>query len=122
MVVEGRKEDLIKRGGEKISSEEVENLLLGHPQVQNVAGIAMPDPVLGERACAYVVPRSGRPPTLPDLCEFLLQRQIARFKLPERLEVVDGFPLTSVGKVSKKALRDDIARKLEAERAARRQS
>lgn len=114
-VVAGRKKDLINRGGEKISAEEVENLILSHPAVQNVALVAMPDPVLGERGCAYVILKPGQSLTLPELTAFLLERQIAKFKLPERLEVVESFPLTGVGKVSKKDLREDIAAKLRAE-------
>lgn len=110
LVVEGRKKDLINRGGEKISSEEIEELLLGHPKLENVAVVAMPDPVLGERACLFAIPRPGETLTLEEVNEFLLAKQIAKFKLPERLEIVDRFPLTSVGKISKKALRDEAAR------------
>jgi 2,3-dihydroxybenzoate-AMP ligase len=117
LIVEGRAKDLINRGGEKISAEEIENLVLAHPSVFNAAAVAMPDPVLGERICLYVILRSGTGLTFPELVAFLQAQQIAKFKLPERLEVVESFPLTSVGKVSKKDLRDDIARKLEAERA-----
>ena len=76
---------------------------------------AMPDAILGERTCAYVILRPGASLTLPELVTFLHAQQIAKFKLPERLEVVDAFPLTSVGKVSKKDLREDINRKLAAE-------
>jgi 2,3-dihydroxybenzoate---[aryl-carrier protein] ligase len=113
-VVEGRVKDLINRGGEKISAVEMENLILGHPNVLNVAVVAMPDPVLGERICAYVIPRAGAGATLEELRAFLGGKGVARFKLPERLEVVDSFPLTSVGKVNKRALREYIARKLRA--------
>lgn len=114
LIVEGRKKDLINRGGEKISAEEVENLILGHPAVLNVAVVAMPDSIMGERACAYVVVKDGATLTLSALNRFLAERRIARFKLPERLEVVERFPTTAVGKVSKKDLREDIARKLTA--------
>jgi 2,3-dihydroxybenzoate-AMP ligase len=115
LIVEGRKKDLINRGGEKISAEEVENLILGHPAVLNAAVVAMPDPVLGERACAFVVVREGATLDLPHLARFLEDKRIARFKLPERLEVVERFPTTAVGKVSKKDLREEIARRLAAE-------
>ena len=118
LVVEGRKKDMINRGGEKISAEEVENLILSHDAVHMVAVVAMPDPVMGERSCAFVIPRPGRTLTLPELSAFLLEKRIAKFKLPERLELVQSFPLTGVGKVSKKDLRLQIAKKLEAERAA----
>ncbi len=114
IVVEGRKKDLINRGGEKISAEEVENLILGHPAVLNVAVVAMPDPVLGERACAFVIPRPGTSLSLAELCRYLQDdRRIARFKLPERLELRDRFPTTAVGKISKKDLRDEVRQSLE---------
>ncbi len=117
IVIEGRKKDMINRGGEHISAEEVESLLLGHPKVFNAAAVAMPDLVLGERVCAYVILRPGEGLTLDELSRFLLEeRRIAKFKLPERLEVVSELPLTPVGKISKPALRQDIREKLEAER------
>jgi len=109
-IVEGRKKDLINRGGEKISAEEIENLILMHPAVQNVACVPMPDPVLGEKMCAYVILRRGVPGlTLPQLVDFLLQQEMAKHKLPERLEIVPEFPLSPFGKVSKKALTERIA-------------
>jgi 2,3-dihydroxybenzoate-AMP ligase len=117
-VVEGRKKDLINRGGEKISAEEVENMLLAHPDVQYVACVPMPDPVLGERTCAFVIPKSGAHPSLQQLTTYLTQLGLARFKLPERLEVVSEFPLSPVGKVSKKDLMAEIKNKLAAEAAA----
>jgi 2,3-dihydroxybenzoate-AMP ligase len=107
--VEGRKKDMINRGGEKISAEEIENLILAHPSVHLTAVVAMPDAVLGERACACIVLRGGASLTLPELVAFLEQRGIARFKLPERLELLDALPLTSVGKVSKAVLRERVA-------------
>lgn len=103
-VVEGRKKDLINRGGEKISAEEVENLILAHPAVANVACVPVPDPDLGERMCACVVLRDGTRLALPELVEFLLGYEIAKHKLPERLEVFDELPLSPIGKVSKKQL------------------
>ncbi len=112
LVAEGRRKDMINRGGEKISAEEVENLVLGHHSVHMAAVVAMPDPVMGERGCAFVIPKSGRMLTLEELTGFLLEKKIAKFKLPERLEIVESFPLTGVGKVSKKTLREQIAAKL----------
>jgi 2,3-dihydroxybenzoate-AMP ligase len=103
-VVEGRKKDLINRGGEKISAEEVENLILAHPAVVNVACIPVPDEALGERMCACVVLRPGASLELPGLVEFLLGFEIAKHKLPERLAVFDALPLSPVGKVSKQDL------------------
>jgi 2,3-dihydroxybenzoate-AMP ligase len=114
-IVEGRRKDLINRGGEKISAEEIENFILTHPAVQNAAVVAMPDAVLGERTCAYVVLRSGETLDLRGLTGFLEDKRIARFKLPERLEVLDQLPVTPVGKISKKDLREDVKRKLERE-------
>ena len=108
-VVAGRTKDLINRGGEKISAEEVENLILGHPAVLNVACVPVPDPALGERMCACVILRPGERLTLPELTEFLRAEEIARHKLPERLVVLDHFPLSPVGKVSKKDLVAAIA-------------
>jgi 2,3-dihydroxybenzoate-AMP ligase len=112
LIVEGRKKDMINRGGEKISAEEVESLIMGHPSVLSTAVVAMPDPVFGEKSCAYVILHPGKTLQFDELKDFLMNKQIAKFKLPERLEVVDEFPLTSVGKISKVELRKDIAEKL----------
>ena len=111
----GRKKDLINRGGEKISAEEIENLILTHPAVQNVACVPMPDPILGERMCAYVILRRGHTLTLNELVSFLMKEEIAKHKLPERLEFLDDFPLSPFGKVSKKDLTERIAQKLKEE-------
>jgi 2,3-dihydroxybenzoate-AMP ligase len=103
-VVAGRKKDLVNRGGEKISAEEVENLILAHPHVLNVACVPVPDEMLGERMCACVVLRPGTELTLTGLVDFLLDFEIAKHKLPERLVTLDRLPLSPVGKVSKKDL------------------
>jgi len=116
-MVEGRNKDLINRGGEKISAEEIENLIITHPAVLNTAVVAMPDPVMGERACAYVVLRKGASLDLALLSGFLQQKRIARFKLPERLELIEALPTTAVGKISKKDLREDIQQKLQQQRS-----
>lgn len=115
-VVEGRKKDLINRGGEKISAEEIENLILSHPAVQNVACVAMPDPAMGEKMCACVILRAGQTLALKDLVAFLAGKEIAKFKLPERLEILSEFPLSTFGKVSKKSLVEMVSRKLDQER------
>ena len=115
-MVEGRKKDLINRGGEKISAEEIENLILTHPAVQNVACVPMPDANLGERMCAYVILRHGTSLGLPELVEFLMKEEIAKHKLPERLEIVDEFPLSAFGKVSKKDLTERITQQLKREK------
>jgi 2,3-dihydroxybenzoate-AMP ligase len=114
-MVEGRKKDLINRGGEKISAEEIENLILAHTAVQNVACVPMPDPVLGERMCAYAILRPGNSLTLQELAAFLMNEEIAKNKLPERLEIVDDFPLSPFGKVSKKDLTERITEVLKSE-------
>src|SRR5436853_2264582 len=113
-VVEGRKKDLINRGGEKISAEEIENLILSHPAVQNVACVPVPDPALGERMCACVVLRRGHSLTLPELTAFLAEKGLAKFKLPERLELTDDLPLSKFGKVAKNVLTRQVAEKLSA--------
>jgi len=105
---EGRRKDLINRGGEKISCEEVENLIFAHPAVKAVALVAMPDPVFGEKACAFVVPKDGQTLDLPGLVAFLRQQQIASFKLPERLELVTALPQSPVGKILKRELRERL--------------
>jgi non-ribosomal peptide synthetase component E (peptide arylation enzyme) len=107
-IIEGRKKDLINRGGEKISAEEIENLLLSHPSIINVACVPIPDPILGERMCACVIPRPGQMLTLEDLSSFLSEKGIAKFKFPERIELVESFPLTQFGKVSKAALAKQV--------------
>jgi cyclohexanecarboxylate-CoA ligase len=114
--VTGRIKDIIIRGGLNISAVEVENLLLSHPLVQNVAVVAMPDRRLVEKACAYVVPVEGADVTLADIAGYLRdEHDFAIQKLPERLELVDALPMTATGKVQKHILRAEIAAKLERE-------
>ena len=112
---EGRKKDLINRGGEKISCEEIENLIFAHPKVKAVTLVAMPDPVFGEKACAFVITKDGQSLEFAELIAFLRAQNIASFKLPERLEVVSEFPVSPVGKILKRQLRETIAEKLERE-------
>jgi 2,3-dihydroxybenzoate-AMP ligase len=114
LVVEGRDKDMINRGGEKISAEEVENLVYRLPEVAQVAAIAMPDPDLGERVALYVVLRPGATLTLDDVRTAMAGDRVARYKWPERLEVVDELLTTKVGKIDKKALREDLATRLAA--------
>jgi cyclohexanecarboxylate-CoA ligase len=115
--ITGRAKDLIIRGGENISVAEVENLLFTHPKVQSVAIVAMPDERLQERACAFVVPKPGQTPTLPELTQFL-EGKVAKVKWPERLEVVSEFPMTPSGKIQKYRLRQVIGDKLRSEGGA----
>ncbi|MBO1581641.1 (2,3-dihydroxybenzoyl)adenylate synthase [Bacillus sp. XF8] len=111
LVVEGRDKDQINRGGEKVAAEEVENHLLAHSAVHDVAIVSMPDDYLGERTCAFVIAR-GQVPAVGDLKMFLRDRGIAAYKIPDRIEFIESFPQTGVGKVSKKELRKAIAEKL----------
>lgn len=114
---EGRKKDLINRGGEKISCEEIENLIFKNPKVHQVSLVAMPDPVFGEKACAFVVPKAGQTLSFEELIVFLKKQNIASFKLPERLEIVDEFPASTVGKILKRQLREMIVEKMAKEQA-----
>ncbi|MGV9784654.1 (2,3-dihydroxybenzoyl)adenylate synthase [Nocardia farcinica] len=115
--IEGRIKDLINRGGEKINAEEVELLLVRHPNVANAAVVAMPDPRLGEKTCAYLVAATGVASSLDDIRAHLEALGVAKLKWPERLEWVQELPQTSVGKVDKKRLRTDIGEKLASESA-----
>jgi cyclohexanecarboxylate-CoA ligase len=115
LTIAGRSKDIIIRGGENIPVAEVENLLFGHPKVATVAVVAMPDPRLQERACAYVVPRPGETVTLEELMAYLASLQVAKFKWPERLEVVPELPMTPSGKIQKFRLRQDLLARLAAE-------
>jgi len=111
MVVEGRIKDVINRGGEKVAPAELEEHLKAHPRVGDVAVVAVPDPTLGERTCAFVIaggqsPDGSAPLGLAELRDFLTGRGLAAYKLPDSLVLVDAFPYTPVGKVDKNALRD----------------
>ncbi|MEV5419114.1 (2,3-dihydroxybenzoyl)adenylate synthase [Streptomyces albogriseolus] len=113
IVVEGRVKDVVVRGGDKVSATEVEGHLTAHPDVQQAAVVPMPDPVLGEKICAYVIPAPGRPaPRLPVLRAHLRSRGLAAYKLPDRVEAVGSFPLTGLNKVDKKALAARVAERL----------
>ena len=119
LVVEGRIKDLINRGGEKISAEEIEAHLIAHPAVDAAAVVAMPDEVLGEKTCVYLTLRDGEAFDIVMMREFLAARGVAQFKWPERIELVRELPLTNVGKIRKTELRADIAQKIASERASR---
>jgi non-ribosomal peptide synthetase component E (peptide arylation enzyme) len=118
LVFEGRLKDVVSRGGEKINCEEVERVAINHPAVASIAIVAMPDRTYGERACAFVIPASGKSITVAELGAFLGQQGLAKFKWPERIEIVAEFPLTSSGKLSKPKLRESIRSILEREEAA----
>jgi non-ribosomal peptide synthetase component E (peptide arylation enzyme) len=99
--VVGRRKEVISRGGYKFSPREVEELMLQHPAVAKAALVKMPDPRLGERACAFLILRDGETVSLEELVDFLKGYGLATFKLPERLELVEEFPTTPSGKVQK---------------------
>lgn len=113
LYVEGRLKDLINRGGEKISCEEIENHLLAHPAVKSACVVAMPDRIYGEKACAFVILAGGAGElALDEVKSFLLARQIAKFKWPERIEIVASFPTSPAGKILRRELRRMIEAKL----------
>lgn len=119
LVVHGRNKDMINRGGEKISAEEVEDLVYRAGGVDLAAAVAMPDPVLGERVCVYVVPSAGAGVmSLEQLKAAFTDLGVAAYKAPERLEVVGELPMSKVGKIDKKALRADVATRLQHDQTA----
>ncbi|HSE04063.1 MAG TPA: AMP-binding protein [Methylomirabilota bacterium] len=114
LAITGRSKDLIIRGGENIPVVEVENLLYTHPKIAGVAIVAVPDPRLGERACAVVIPREGQAITLDEIVRFLESHQLARQKFPEYLEIVSEFPMTPSGKIQKYRLRELVVERVTA--------
>jgi 2,3-dihydroxybenzoate-AMP ligase len=110
----GRAKDMIIRGGQNIYPAEIEGLLNEHAKVSSVAIVGYPDREMGERACAYVIPKAGQQFTFKEMIEFLKAKKLAMYKLPERLEIVPEFPTVGdSGKVDKEALKKDIAAKVE---------
>ena len=113
---QGRTKDVVSRGGEKINCEEVEMAARRHPDIADIAIVPMPDPEYDERACAYMIcPPGATPPTVGQLAEFLTNAGLAKFKCPERIEVVQDFPSTKSGKLSKPTLKTMIANTLDEE-------
>jgi acyl-CoA synthetase (AMP-forming)/AMP-acid ligase II len=113
----GRCKDLIIRGGYNISPEEVENIVFGHPKIREVAAVGYPDERLGERTCVFVVPQPDASVTLDEIVAFLDEKGVAKYKYPERLEVVDALPRNAVNKVLRRDLRERLQAKLKAEAA-----
>lgn len=108
LVVQGRAGDHINRSGEKISAEEIEDHLLAHPGVFDAAIVSMPDPVLGERICAFVIPVEGTTLRPAEIKSFIRSRDIAAFKVPDQVVFVAKFQTTAVGKVSRNVLRAEL--------------
>lgn len=107
----GRLKEIVSRGGEKINCEEVETAVVGHPSVAAIVAVPYPDPIFEERLCAVMVLRDGySAPSVSELGEYLKVYGLAKYKWPERIEVVSGFPLTTSGKLNRRALKDQIAR------------
>jgi len=115
LIITGRKKDIIIRGGENISAKEVEELISFHPKVAQVAAVGMPDPILGERVCAFIKPKNGQRISFEEIISFLKEKKTSVLYLPERIETVDEIPLTNVGKVDKKRLREEIKETLKRE-------
>lgn len=112
ITVQGREKDQINRGGEKIAAEEIENLLLRHEAVIHAALVSMEDSLLGEKSCAYLVVK--KPVRAVEVRRFLREQGVADFKLPDRVECLEALPLTPVGKVDKKQLRQWLAERAQA--------
>ena len=106
----GRLKDIVIRGGMNISSEEIENLITGHPDIQDASVIGVPDPEMGERVCAVIVPRPGRKVSLEQIVIYLRDEcHVAAFKLPERLVTLDEIPRNPTGKALKRELRKQVS-------------
>lgn len=106
--ITGRTKNIINRGGVKYNPTEIEALLIRHPDVIEVAVVAYPDPILGERACCFVVPKDDGAPSLEELCAFLMAQGVSKPKLPERLEVIDEMPMTPTRKVIRGKLQERL--------------
>lgn len=111
--ITGRKKDIIVRGGENISSREVEDILLQHPKIHDACVVAMPDERLGERSCAYVVLKAPHHSlSLEEVVTFFSRKRVAKYKYPEHIVVIEKLPRTASGKIQKFLLRKDIMRRL----------
>ncbi|MFD2177245.1 (2,3-dihydroxybenzoyl)adenylate synthase [Veronia pacifica] len=123
LIVVGRDKDQINKGGEKIAAEEIENHLLSHPDVFDAAVVSMPDDLLGERICAFVIAQPNGTTLKPvTLNKFMRGKHLADYKYPDRYELVDTFPKTKVGKVDKKSLRSQVEEKLASHKSSSRTS
>jgi non-ribosomal peptide synthetase component E (peptide arylation enzyme) len=110
---QGRLRDNVNRGGEKIGCEEVEALVNRHPKIADAKLVPMPDALFGEKGCIFIIPRPGQAaPSVAELAEFLISSGLAKFKCPERVEIIEAFPVTRIGKLDKVALKAIIAEKL----------
>lgn len=110
LTVTGRIKDLIIRNGENIAPKEIEDLLLGHPDIADIAVVGLPDPKTGERACAVIIPANGASPDVATLAGHLASHGVAKFKYPEQVELRDALPRNDAGKVLKHVLRAELAK------------
>jgi non-ribosomal peptide synthetase component E (peptide arylation enzyme) len=108
IILTGRKKEIIIRGGQNIYPSEIEGLLYMHPKVKHVAVVPMPDPIMGEKACAFVATKDNVAFTFDDMIAFLTEKKIAKYKLPERLEIRESLPLRDEQKVAKGSLIEEI--------------
>jgi 2,3-dihydroxybenzoate-AMP ligase len=108
----GRLKEMINRGGESISPAEIEKLISEHAEVVMTAVVAMPDPQMGEKACAYIQPASGSDLNFEKIIAFMKAKGSSVLHLPERIEFVEHMPLTKTGKIDKRFLMEDINRKI----------
>lgn len=113
VTITGRIKEMINRGGESISATEIERLITRHPDVAAVAVIPMPDPLMGERVCAYVQPKAGARLSFEGIISFLREQRASVLQLPERIEFIDAMPYTGAQKTDKRFLQEDIAKKLQ---------
>ncbi len=112
ITITGRIKEMINRGGESISGTEIEKLIDSHPGVVAVAVVPMPDPLLGEKVCAYIQPKSGYQMSFDDIILFLKEQKSSVLQLPERIELIDVMPYTGAHKLDKRKLREDIEKKI----------
>lgn len=108
MLFMGRSKDIIIRGGFNISAEELENIIIEHPNVAEVAAIGYPDEILGEKVCAVIAPKNGQDVTLDEIVEFFREKGVAKIKWPQKIMIVDKLPRNPVGKVIKPELRERV--------------
>lgn len=112
IILTGRIKEMINRGGESISATEIERLIIDHPDVEMAAVVPMPDPVMGERVCAYIQSKAGVTLTFEGIVSFLKDQGASVLQLPERIAFIDSMPLTDAGKIDKRTLGEEIAKKL----------
>lgn len=117
LVLEGRSKDIIIRGGQNISASEVEDILCRHPGIADVAVVRMPDAEMGERACAFIIGRSGAALSLLEIGRFMREEGVAVFKIPERVELVDKLPMNRAGNKVNKLLLEESLRSMRASAA-----